>query len=121
MPGGKTGSFLPERGEGIVGVSLEVKNLATAQRSLEEYGELSRKDTTGSMVRACLSRLSSQTESGWNYHTNRGLEGAWRKEGDDPGGLRQGLRWLFLQVITLLVNTSLSHVLRMGWPILFFC
>ncbi len=32
---GKTGSFLAKRGEGVVGVSLQVKNLATAQRILE--------------------------------------------------------------------------------------
>ncbi len=37
MTGGKIGSFLAKRGEGIVGVSLQVKNLATAQRILEEY------------------------------------------------------------------------------------
>ncbi len=37
VPGGKTGSFLAKRGEGVVGVSLQVKNLATAQRILEEY------------------------------------------------------------------------------------
>ncbi len=37
MPMGRTGSFLAKRGEGIVGLGLQVKNLATAQRILEEY------------------------------------------------------------------------------------
>ncbi len=44
IPGGKTGASLAQRGEGIVGVSLRVKNLATAQRILEEYrGEVLRR------------------------------------------------------------------------------